>query len=214
LVRRTLVRIPAAVAEQLRVLDENSAQGGDAQGGDAQGGGLAQRLTRLAGDVALAVPSSVAVTILLDRTDSEVSVSALAEPATVLASLAVPLDAGAFTGLLILRAGAAGAYLLLADDLTGLLGPGDRPAEIDAHLSWPGAGSAALVASLTELGSIDQAIGVLIGQGFPPEEARHELERRAAAADATVTTVSRDLVASLQRDSGKHRPDAAGTAPR
>jgi hypothetical protein len=203
LVRRTLVRIPATVAEQLRLLDENSAQGGD----------LAQELTRLGRDVAVAVPSSVAVTILLDRMDTEVSVSAITEPAPVLASLAMPLSAGAFTGLLILRASASGAYLLLADDLAGLLGPGDRPAEIDAHVSWPTTSSESLAASLAELGSIDRAIGVLIGQGFPPEEAQHELERRAGAADATITTASRDLVASLPRDSSKHRPDAAGTAP-
>jgi hypothetical protein len=159
---RTLVRIPATVAEQLRLLDEHPARGG---------GGLVRALSRLGRDVALAVPSSLAVTIVLDRTDGEVSVSALADPAPVLASLAVPLSAG----LLILRAGAAGAYLLLADDLRGGLGP----AETDAHLGWPAFSGESLAAALAELGSRNRAIGVLIGQGLTPEDARQELDRRA-----------------------------------
>jgi hypothetical protein len=197
------VRIPAAVAEQLRLLDENFARGGD----------LAQGLARLGRDVAVAVPSSVAVTILLDRMECEVGVSALAEPATVLASLAVPLSAGAFTGLLILRAGVAGAYLVLADDLAGSPDADDRPAEIDAHLSWPHGSSESLAAALADLRSIDRAIGVLVGQGFPPEEARHELERRADAAHATITAAGRDLVASLRPGLSEPPPDRAGTAP-
>jgi hypothetical protein len=188
------VRIPATVAEQLRLLHEDSDQGGD----------LAQWLTRLGRDVALVVPSSLAVTILLARMESEVSVSALAEPGTVLASLAVPLQAGAATGQLILRASTAGAYLLLADDLNGRLGPDHRPAEVDTHLSWPTLGAESLAASLAELGPIDQAIGVLIDQGIPPEQARHELDRRANAADTTIATISRDLVASLRPDSSEH----------
>jgi ANTAR domain len=194
-VRRTLVRISAAVAEQLRLLDEA-----------AEGGDLAQKLAGLVRDVALAVPSSLAVTILLARMESEVNVSALAEPATVLASLAVPLSAGAFTGLLILRASTAGAYLLLADDLDGVLGPDHRPPQVDAHLSWPSLSSGSVQASLAERGSIDHAIGVLVDRGLPPEEAHRELRRRASASGATVTTVSRALVASLGRDSSKRRP--------
>jgi hypothetical protein len=196
------VRIAATVAEQLRLLHEDSPEGGD----------LVQRLTRLGRDVAFAVPSSLAVTILLTRMGSEVSVSALAEPAPVLASLAVPLHAGASTGQLILRASTAGAYLLLADDLNGRLGPERRPSEVDTHLSWPTFGGESLAASLAELGPIDQAIGVLIDQGIPPEEARHELVRRANAANTTIATISRNLVASLRPDSSEHAPDTpAGT---
>jgi hypothetical protein len=179
------VRIPATVAEQLRLLREDS--------------DLGEGLTQLSRDVALAVPSSLAVTIVLARAEHEVVVSALAEPAPVLASLAVPLDADGVTGLLILRAGAAGAYLLLADDLDRLLGPEQRPAELDAHLSWPAVGGGPQTTSLAELGSIDQAIGILIAQGLPPEEAHHELDRRAGATNATVATVSRRLVASQSR---------------
>jgi hypothetical protein len=193
------VRIPATVAEQLRLLHENYSQGGD----------LAQRLTRLGRDITIAVPSSLAVTVLLARMGGEVSVSALAEPGTVLASLAVPLHAGASTGQLILRAGTAGAYLLLADDLNGRLGPNQRPVEVDTHLSWPNLGGE----SLAELGPIDQAIGILINRGVPPEQARQELERRAGAADSTVATISRDLVASLRPDSSEQPPDSrTGTA--
>jgi hypothetical protein len=192
------VRIPAPVAEQLRLLHEDSSQSGD----------LVQRLTRLGRDVALAVPSSFAVTILLTRMESEISFSALGEPAPVLASLAVPLYAGASIGQLILRASTAGAYLLLADDFNGRLGPDHWPAEVDAHLSWPTVGSESLAASLAELGPIDQAIGVLIDQGIPPEQADRELERRANAADTTIASICRDLVASLRPDSSERPPEA------
>jgi hypothetical protein len=178
------VRIPVTVADQLRLLHPGSASGGD----------LAEGLTRLSRAVALAVPSTVAVTIVLARPDREISLSALAAPATVLASLAVPLQAGA--GLLVLRASTAGAYSALADDLGRRPGPDDRPAERDVHLSWPVLSGESLVAALADLASIDQAIGILIDEGFPIEDARPELGRRAGVANATVATVSRALVAS------------------
>ncbi len=187
------MRITAEVAEQLRLLHADPDHGGYFLDG----------LSRLSRDVALAVPSSLAVTIRAARLEGEVSVSALAEPATVLASLAVRLPAGAPGDLVILRAGAAGAYLLLADGLNGLLGPEHPPAEVDKHLSWPTHSSESPAAGLADLGSIDQAIGVLVGRGLPPEEARRELQRRADAADRTVAAVSRELLASPRPGLGR-----------
>jgi hypothetical protein len=184
------VRNTAEVAEQLRLLHADPDHGGR----------FLEVLRRLSRDVALAVPSSLAVTIRVARLDGEVSVSALAEPAEVLASLAVRLPAGASGDLLILRAGAAGAYLLLADGLNGLLGPDQAPAEVDEHLSWPTLSSAT---GLADVGSIDQAIGVLVDRGLPPEEARRELQRRAEAADETVAAVSREVLASPRPDAGR-----------
>jgi hypothetical protein len=186
------VWITAEVAEQLRLLHADPDHGGH----------FLEGLGRLSRDVALAVPSSLAVTIRAARLEGEVSVSALAQPAAVLASLAVRLPAGAPGDLLILRAGAAGAYLLLADGLNGLLGPEHAPAEVDKHLSWPILSSESPAARLADLGSIDQAIGVLVDRGLPPEEARRELQRRAETADDTIAAVSRELVASPRPDAG------------
>lgn len=184
--------ITAAVAAQLRLLHEDPGHGRD----------LVEGLGRLSRDVALAVPSSLAVTIRLDRPDGEVGISALTEPAAVLASMAVPLSGGEPGGLLILRAGAAGAYLLLAEDLTALLGPGHPPAVLDGHLSWPTLGRDPLAVVLADLRSVDRAIGVLADQGHEPSEARRELQRRATEEDRTVAAVSRRLLASLRPDPG------------
>lgn len=180
------MRITAEVAEQLRLLHADPGHGGNFLDG----------LSRLSRDIARAVPSSLAVTIRAARREGEVSVSALAGPASVLASLAVRLAAGAPADLLILRAGAAGAYLLLADGLDGLLGPQHAPAEVDKHLSWPTFDIESSAAGLADLGSIDRAIGVLVDRGLPPEEAQRELRRRADAADRSVAAVSRELLAS------------------
>lgn len=196
------MRITVTVAEQLRLLHEDSAE---------DDGDLVEGLGRLARDVALAVPSSLAVTILLAGPDREVSVSAQAEPAPVRASLAVRLSAGEPSDLVILRAATAGAFLLLADDLTGPLGSDHPPAVLDGHLSWPALGSE----SLADLRSINQAVGVLVDRGLPPAEARGELQRRATAAGASVAAVSRDLLGSLWRGSHPAPPeDRAGTAER
>lgn len=190
------MRITAAVAEQLQLLHA------DPDRADR----FAARLSRLGRDVALAVPSCLAVTISLARQGSEVSVSMITgvQPAAVLASLAVPLSAVAPRDLLVLRAGAAGAFLLLADDLDGRPGPGHPSIEVDKHLSWPPAPSGeSSAASLADLRVVDQAMGVLVDRGLPPEAAGRDLQRRAGAADMAVAAVSRALLASLRPGPGR-----------
>lgn len=108
------MRITAAVAEQLLLL----------HGDPDRGHNFVAALSWLGRDVVLAVPSCLAVTITHARLGGEISASTVAAPAPVLASLAVPLSTVSSGGLLILRAGEAGAFLLLADDLDGLLAPG------------------------------------------------------------------------------------------
>lgn len=185
--------ITATVAEQLRFLHEEPDHGSD----------LAAGLSRLGRDVALAVPSCLAVTITpaglggQAGLGGEVSVSMTAGSAAVLASLAVPLAGG---GLLVLRAGEPGAFLLLADHLAGLVGLDHRPVLLDEHLVWPAATSAA---SLADVSVVDQAVGVLVDRGLPPGSARRELRRRAGEADTTIAAVSRALLASLSSDPGR-----------
>jgi hypothetical protein len=188
------VRITAAVAEQLLLLHEDADRTSNS----------AAALHRLAQAVMLAVPSCLSVTITLVRLGGDISVSTVtgaATPAPALASLAVPLSAGALGDLLILRAREAGAFLLLADDLGGLLGPGQPPIELDKHLSWPEEPSnESLAASVAGLRVVDQAIGVLVDRGLPPEAAHRELWRRAGEAGTTVAAVSRDLLRSPRSD--------------
>ena len=186
------MRITAAVAEQLLIL----------QGDPDLGDDLAAALDRLGRDVVRAVPSCLAVTITHAGLGGEISVSITAGRAAVLASLAVPLSAVAAGDLLILRAREAGAFLLLADDLGVLLGPDHHPAvRLDEHLTWPTAANGeSLGASLADLSVIDQAIGVLVDRGLPPEAAHHELWRRVGETNTTIAAVSRAVLASPRCD--------------
>jgi hypothetical protein len=185
------VDITESLAEQLRIL------GGDPDRGDRLAAGLSQ----LGRDLAVAVPSCLAIGIILVRLGGEITVSAVAraaDSAAVLASLAVPLSAGEPGDILVLRAGEAGAFLLLADDLDGLLGPGHRPIDVDRHLSLPPIGTGeSLAAALADLRAVNQGIGVLLDRGLPPEAAHWELQRRAHDANTTVGDASRVLLASL-----------------
>jgi hypothetical protein len=190
-VRRTSVDITESLAEHLRIL------GGDPDPGHRLAAGLSQ----LGRDLAVAVPSCLAVSIVLVRLGGEITVSALArtaDPAAVLASLAVPLSAGEPGGLLVMRAGEAGAFLLLADDLDGLLGPDHPPIDVDQHLTLPPVGTGeSLAAALADLRAVNQGIGVLLDRGLPPEAARRELQRRAQDTNTSVGVASRVLLASL-----------------
>lgn len=187
------MRIIAAVAEQVLLLH------GDAH----RGGEFVDALGRLGRDVVRAVPSCLAVTITHTRSGEEVGVSMAAGPAEVLASLAVSLS-GAPGDLLVLRAGAAGAFVLLAGDLDGLLGPDHPPARLDEHLGWPSvAGAEPLGASLADLSAVDQALGVLVDRGLPPDAASRELGRWAGEAGTTLAAASRELLASLRSHPGR-----------
>lgn len=75
-------------------------------------------LARLRHDIAAAVPSWTAVTIVLVRPGGELPVTVLSRDTQLplRASLTVPLR-GRHPDLLVLRAAAPGASLLLADDL-------------------------------------------------------------------------------------------------
>ncbi len=190
------MRITAAVAEQLLLL----------QGDPDHAGELAAALDRLGRDVVRAVPSCLAVTITHAGLGGEISVSTTAGRAAVLASLAVPLSAVPTGDLVVLRAAEAGAFLLLADDLDGLLGPDHHPpVQLDEHLSWPTttASGESLGASLADLSVVDQAIGVLVDRGLQPEAARRELWRRAGEANTSVAAVSRAVLASPRSDPGR-----------
>jgi hypothetical protein len=183
------MRITAAVAEQLLLLHGDPDLGGD----------FATALDRLGRDVVRAVPSCFAVTITHAGLGGEISVSITGGPAAVLASLAVPLSAGHAGDLVVLRAGEAGAFLLLSDDL---LRPDHHlPVQLDEHLTWPAAANGeSLGASLADLSAIDQAIGVLVGRGLPPEAAHRELWRRVGEANTTLAAVSRAVLASPRSD--------------
>lgn len=163
---------------------------------------MAVQLSRLAGGVLVEVPSCLAVSIELSRHGIPLAATVLSPAArpvrgrpAALASLAIPLLAGDGGSALVLRASAAGAFVLLADDLTALIGPGDGPIELDQHLELPASEPGELLAkSLAWVRLIDRAVGMLIGDGWEPAAAELELHRRAADAGGTVSAVAERLL--------------------
>jgi hypothetical protein len=159
-------------------------------------------LSRLARDVLAEVPSCLAVSIELSRHGIPVTVTVLSTAAgpvrgrtVALASLAIPLIVGEAGSTLVLRASAAGAFMLLADDLTALVTPGDLTIEVDQHLTVPASEPGeSLAASLAEVQVIDRAVGMLIGDGWEPAAAELELRRRAAYSGGTVPAVAERLL--------------------
>jgi hypothetical protein len=190
------VKIPNAVVLQLHHLSRD----------DDRGEAFVTGLDQLGADLAGVVPSLLAVSLTLVRFGHDVVVPVLASNAStteVSASLAVPLSAGELGDVLVLFAAEPGAFLLLAHDLAGLVGPGDRSLEVDRHLpaaatASPTRSAASFALALSEMEDINQAIGALVDQGVPgPQAALDELAGRAAVAGSTIATVSRRLLADL-----------------
>jgi hypothetical protein len=169
---------------------------------------LAAALSALCVDVEFAVPSWMSVSIVLNSpkdTDIEADTEADTEVAIVapgaqdragaLSSLAVPLSEIGSPDQLIVRAGEAGAFLLLADDLASRLGPA-RPIILDRHLDPPPSSEAA-AAMFAGLGIVHQAVGVLLERGLPPPQGRRELERLARAYGVSLADAARSLLDTL-----------------
>lgn len=123
--------------------------------------------------------SGMTLTLALDAHD--VSFTVHDDPTVVPAtSLLIPLDAlapGEAASTLLLYAATPGAFVDLSADLGYALGIDPAGLVLDAHLPAPEGSS-----GMTGLGAhlaIEQAIGVLIGRGYPPEAARDELHRHA-----------------------------------
>jgi hypothetical protein len=161
-------------------------------------------LCRLSREVVAVVPSCVAVSIAASRLRIDVvitlpiaGVDLRPQVTEVRSSLALSLPAAGVGCVLVLQASAPGAFVLLAEDLAALLGRGQQPPELDAHLAPLTASTdPALAGSLAELSLLDRALGVLIHQGWPPEAAEAELHRRAAIAGLTLAALAERLLAS------------------
>jgi hypothetical protein len=202
------VDVVPTLAEQLRVLGSSPGAWAEADADADPDGELTARWGRLSREVVAVVPSCVAVSIALSRLGVDVLITApitgpVAAPeptprvVLISSSLALSLPAAGSGSVLVLQASAPGAFLLLAEHLTALLGSGHPSPELDAHLAPLGASTGPVLAeALAELSLLDRALGVLIGHGWPPEEGEQELHRRAAAAGLTVAAVAERLLAS------------------
>ena len=163
-------------------------------------------LRLMARDLKSAVDSFAGLSLSVLSGDQLMSFTAMERGsglATVVSSMRLPLAVlpgadGTGDGSLILYAGRAGAFVDLAADLSWLTGHELGRFTLDQHLHLPpndGAGR-----GLREASAINQAIGVLIGRGFTPEEAARELAARAAAAGSTRYAIAETLLAAPHED--------------
>lgn len=105
------------------------------------------------------------------------------------------------TVVLILYATTPGAFVDLSADLSWLLGSSRASTiAVDENLTPPT--FQPIEMSLAESSFIDQAIGVLIGRGHTPDQARKELMRLSTANNQSLSTEAEQLLAVLD-----HHPD-------
>ncbi len=180
---------------------------------------LAEMLRRLVTDARSAVSSYRGLSLTTGG-DAPFIVTLLQEETAaedVRTSILVPLRHG--TGpvdarpALILYAAQPGAFVDLAADLSWLTGIAPREYALDQHLSTIDlvpTGPPLRVASV-----VNQAIGVLIGRGHPPEQAREELAALALAAGTGPHGAAVDLLRCLSTEAvGPIDLDNRGSPPR
>ncbi|SNQ50842.1 conserved hypothetical protein [Frankia canadensis] len=180
---------------------------------DEPGADISQTLRQLAADAKLAVRSYLGLSAILSFGGRRTNFTALeerVEPDDIRASLRISLPPHVFgsgdpaaTAFLILFAATPGAFLDLATDLSWLTrdvdGLGSSAFVLDEDLAVPH--DPAAPGGLKALSTIDQAIGVLIGQGNTPEQAHQHLEQLAADTRIDLPTAARTILGELDRPS-------------
>ena len=173
---------------------------------DGSGDDLRAILDVLIDDLKAAVPSFVGLSVTVDVDGHPLTVQAMTSPSAG-ASMLLPLQP--LTGLsvgshLIFYARHPGAFAELAADTRAVYGL-DGDVVLDAHLPAPERSQPDGTDTLRQRSEIDQAIGVLIDQGHPPEHARTELYTRAAAAGCGVHDAARHILHQLDSADGSGR---------
>jgi len=175
-------------------------------------------LALLASDAAAAVLSYVGLSVRVRARDSYVELTTLGDDIEIdgiKASIRIPWESVASAAraddpriVLVLYASTAGAFVDLAADLAWLTGRSmddvlldhDIGQRIHAHPTE----------SLRSLSTVNQAVGVLIGQGRSLEEARDCLDAAAAVAGTSRQDAATGVLASLRAqtdaEAGDHLP--------
>ncbi|HET9563392.1 MAG TPA: hypothetical protein VFP27_02520 [Mycobacterium sp.] len=194
------MKITAAMAADLGILTAAL---------DQPGTGVAQSLHQLAADATAAIPTYLGLSVTVDGSDPPFRFTTLSDgvvPGDVRTSLGLALPGLGDARLLpvvvlVLYAGSPGTFVDLAADLAWLTARPLRDFVLDQHLPAPagkGTGTHLLEASV-----INQAIGVLIGQGYTPQQADRQLGAQAADAGISRHAASLRILAKL---AGRRRP--------
>lgn len=177
---------PSSVISQLDTLSEAL---------DDMGDDLHAVLAVLADDLRSVIPSFLGLSITVRMEDQPVTVTAIDSP-TAGASMLLPLAAISdlpTNGTLVFYAANPGAFVDLAADARAAYGL-DGQVVLDRHLPIRAGSRSRGEQGLLERCQINQAIGVLIDQGYPPDRARAELDRRSAAAGIDPHTAAQSLL--------------------
>ena len=186
---------PSRLVDQLDALSAALGDSGD---------DLHAILSVLTDDLNAAVPSFVGLSVTVHADGDPISLhTADSRPAAT--SMLLPLTPQSDPGggsYLIFYAHQPGAFTELAAAFTnaGI----DGGVILDRHLPPPHADGADTLARRSD---IDQAIGVLIEAGHPPDLARQELHARAASAGVTAHHVALEILHHLDET-----PEAGGPA--
>jgi hypothetical protein len=160
---------------------------------------LAESIDELSTGARQAVSSLLGLSITVTVDGQDVTLTSMpdsVEASDIGSSLAVPLSAimPIAGGVAVLYAGKPGSFVDLAADLRHVLQQADGELRMDENLLPP------TLSGLTgahELSTINKAIGVLIDRGFPPEDAKDELQRQARMSHCQLHQAAEQLLESM-----------------
>ncbi len=165
---------------------------------DEPGTDIAHSLQQLTLAAAAAIPTYRGLSVIVPHSDPPFTLTTLADGAkagdirtslqVLLPTMGAAHDAAAVS--VILYASAPGTFVDLAADLAWLTQQPMGEITLDGHLTVPAA--ADIGAQLQAASTINQAIGVLIGRGYSPDQAQRRL-----ATQATTNRIDRHAAAVL-----------------
>lgn len=170
---------------------------------DEPGTDIAHSLHRLTLDAAAAVTSYLGLSVVVSHSDPPFTVTALADGAlagdirtSLHLSLPGPSDPQNSPAVaIILYAGSPGAFVDLAADLAWLTARSLSDFILDQHLAL--AAGSLPEGQLRAASAINQALGVLIGRGYTPQQAHGELDTQAAHAGTDRHTAAHHILAKI-----------------
>jgi hypothetical protein len=170
---------------------------------DEPGTDIALSLHRLTLDAATAVASYLGLSVVVSHSDSPFTVTALADGAlagdirtSLHLTLPGPSDPQNSPAVaIVLYAGSPGAFVDLAADLAWLTARSLSEFILDRHLTL--AAGPLPEGHLRAASAINQALGVLIGRGYTPQQAHRELDTQAAHAGTDRHTAACRVLAKI-----------------
>jgi hypothetical protein len=195
-----VVELSTALATQLATLGGSAVE-------------LPDAVEELHGMLQSVVPAALGLSITVHICEIDVTLTTVPEGVTPQTSLRVPLSiwAGFAAGSeVVFYASTAGSLVDLAADLgwalklniTWTSQPADHMLVVDQHLTpVPG------LSGLDDLAAVNQAVGVLLSRGRPPNVAVEDLRDAATLANSSIGAAAKALMARLARSVAGHHVD-------